>query len=100
MHVLIAADGALSLEDVDNLKGFSIVEADADSKLGKAALALSQIGEPGEDNHYWLSAEAVIALCPRKDDSKWIEGFWAMLKKVEGYGFSDMENKKVKAHVR
>lgn len=95
MHVQIAADGTLSLEDVDNLKGFSIVEADA----GSAASALGGIGEPAEENHFWLSAEAVIALSPRKDDEEWVDGFWAMLRKVEAYGFSDMEKKRVKAHV-
>ena len=95
MHVLIAADGTLSLQDVDNLKGFSIVESDA----GSAASALAKIGEPAEENHYWLSAEEVLALSPRKDDQEWVDGFWAMLRKVEAYGFSDMENKRVKAHV-
>ena len=99
MHVLIAADGTLSLEDVDNLKGFSIVEADTGSTAGKAASALSAIGEPAEENHYWLSAEAVVALSPRKDDQEWVDGFWAMLQKVEAYGYSDMEKKRVKAHV-
>ena len=99
MHVLIAADGALSLEDVDNLKGFSIVEADGGSEQGKAAMALAEMGEPAEDNHYWLSAEAVIALSPRKDDKAWVDAFWAMLQKAEGYGFSDVANKRVKAHV-
>lgn len=95
MHVLIAVDGTLSLGDVDNLKGFSIVESDAEL----TANALAKIGEPAEENHYWLSAEAVLALSPRKDDQEWVDGFWAMLRKVEAYGFSDMENKRVKAHV-
>ena len=97
MHVLIAADGTLSLEDIDNLKGFSIVEADTNSEQGKAATALAGMGEPAEDNHYWLSAEAMIALSPRKDDKTWVDAFWDMLRKVEGYGFSDMANKRVKA---
>ena len=95
MHVLIATDGALSLEDVDNLKGFSIVE----TVSGSAASALSEIGEPAEDNHYWLDAEALVAISPRNDDPQWVEGFWAMLQKVEAYGFSDMAKKRVKAHI-
>lgn len=95
MHVLIGADGELSLEEVDNLKGFSIVE----TTRGTAAAALSEIGEPAEENHYWLSAPAIVALSSRKDDQEWVEAFWAMLQKVEAYGFSDMANKRVKAHV-
>ncbi len=99
MHVLIAADGTLTLEDVDNLKEFSIVEADSGSSEGKAARALSEIGEPAQAHHYWLNAEAIVALSPRKDDQEWVDGFWAMLQKVEAYGYADMEKKRVKAHV-
>lgn len=95
MRLLISTGGTLSLEDVDNLKGFSIVE----STPGTAATALSEIGEPAEENHYWLSADSVVALSARKGDQTWVDGFWAMLKKVEAYGFSDMEKKRVKAHV-
>ena len=95
MHVLIAADGRLSLEDVENLKAFSIVEI----QVGSAATALSEIGEAVQDNHYWLDAEAVVALSSRKDDPDWVASFWTMLEKVEKYGFSDLTNKRGKAHV-
>jgi hypothetical protein len=99
MHLLIAADGSLSLQEVDSLKSFSIVESAPASTHGTAATALSGIGEPAEDNHYWLGADAVVALSSRKDDKEWVDSFWAMLEKVERYGFSDMAGKRVKAHV-
>ena len=99
MHLLIAEDGTLSLEDVDDLKRFSIVEANPGAVRGCASGALADIGEPADDDHYWLSAEAVLALSARKDDPEWVAAFWVMLKKVEQYGFSDMQARRVKAHV-
>jgi hypothetical protein len=99
MHLLIAADGTLSLEEVDDLKSFSIVEADPGSAQGTAATALDSIGEAAEANHYWLGADSVVSLSPRKDDQAWVDAFWGMLEKVERYGFSDLQGKRVKAHV-
>lgn len=93
MYLSISTSGELSLEDIDEMKSFSIRQA------GDASLALSEIGTATEDNHYWLDANAVIALSPRAADSQWVESFWQMLKAVEPYGYSDMENRRIKAHV-
>tara|TARA_Y100000588_G_scaffold16188_1_gene17104 strand:+ start:204 stop:539 length:336 start_codon:yes stop_codon:yes gene_type:complete len=95
MQVKIAEDGTLALEDADNFKAFSIVEAVA----GTAAGALGDRATAAEDNHYWLDAQAVIDLSGRGDDDAWCNGFWAMLKAVEKYGYSDLSAKRVKAHV-
>jgi hypothetical protein len=54
---------------------------------------------PAEEQHYWLDANAVVSLSGRKGDQQWLAGFWDMLAKVEAYGYSDMEKKRVKAHV-
>ena len=95
MYLLIAANGQLSLEDGDNMRSFSIVEEES----GLAARQLSAIATPAEEQHYWLDADSVVELSGRKDDQQWVTGFWDMLAKVEAYGYSDMENKRVKAHV-
>lgn len=95
MYILIAADGQLSLEDSDNMRAFSIVEEVG----GAAATRLEAIATPAEDQHYWLDANAVIELSGRGDDHQWLQGFWDMLAQVEAYGYSDMQNKRVKAHV-
>ena len=95
MYILIAANGQLSLEESDNMRAFSIFEA----KGGAAATQLSAIATPAEAQHYWLDVDAVIELSGRKDDPQWVAGFWDMLARVEAYGYSDMENKRVKAHV-
>ena len=99
MYIQIALDGELSLEDVDNMKAFSIVEAAGASDAGRAECALADIAEAAEDNHYWIDAEAVILLSARAGDPQWVENFWAMLKMVEAYGYSDLQAKRVKAHV-
>jgi hypothetical protein len=99
MFISISPDGDLNLEDVDNMKVFSIVEAAGASDLGKAASALADIAEAAEDDHYWIDAEAVIQLSVRSEDPQWVENFWAMLKMVEAYGYSDLQAKRVKAHV-
>ena len=95
MHLYIDTQGALSLRDIDNMKSFSIIDKTDNSNLS----ALLAIAEPAEDNHYWIDAEAVIALCEKSDDQNWVTDFWNMLGMVEKYGYSDMVNKRVKAHI-
>ena len=99
MNVLISGEGTLSLQDIENFNSFSIVEANGETKQGKAAVALADMAEAAEENHFWLSADAVIALSSRKDDQQWLDAFWGMLKKVEAYGYSDLEKGRIKAHV-
>ena len=95
MYLLITANGQLSLEDSDNMRAFSIVEEES----GLAATQLSPFATPAEDQHYWLDADAVVELSGREDDQQWVKGFWDMLVKVEAYGYSDMEKKRIKAHL-
>ena len=96
MYILIAADGEVSLQDSDNMRAFSIREDEA----GSAARWLAQMATPAaEEQHYWLDVDAVLALSGRRDDQQWVKQFWDMLTKVEAYGYSDMINKQVKAHI-
>ena len=95
MYLLIAADGQLSMQDTDNMRAFAIIE----ELSGSARKSLGDIATVAADNHYWVDADAVIELSGRKDDQKWVEGFWDMLTKVEAYGYSDLALKRVKAHV-
>ena len=95
MYLLITTNGQLSLEESDNVRAFSIVE----EECGLAAKQLSNIATPAEEQHYWLDADAVVELSGRADDRQWIEGFWDMLAKVEPYGYSNIEKRRIKAHV-
>ena len=95
MYVFIAADGQLSLRDSDNMRAFSIVEAHG----GAADEWLAANAAPAEEQHYWLDATAVLEISGRQDDKAWVQGFWDMLASVEPYGYADMENKRVKAHL-
>jgi hypothetical protein len=95
MYIQIGADGNITLEDIDNMRAFSIVEKQA----GTAHDSLSDLGEVAEDNHYWLDANAVINLSGRSDDVDWVKQFWDMLSKAEPYGYSDVAGQRVKAHI-
>ena len=95
MYLLIDSNGRLSLQESDNMRAFSIVE----EEQGLAAKQLTEIATAAEDQHFWLDADAVVKLSGRADDSQWVEDFWDMLAKVEPYGYSDIENRRVKAHV-
>ena len=95
MHILISKNGELSLEDIDNMKAFSIIDKSEHSNL----YSLLSIAEPAEDKHYWIDANAVVSLSPKSNDQAWIESFWSMLAAVEKYGYSDLKNKRVKAHM-
>jgi hypothetical protein len=99
MFISITESGALKLEDVDAMKSFFIVETVNSGIQGRAINALKSIAKPAEDDHYWIDIDSVVTLSPRKNDPEWVEAFWQMLKAVEPYGYVDMENRLVKAHV-
>jgi len=95
MYILISADGTISLEDIDSLNSFSIVgNSDVTRSSAFSAMA-SQAGE----GHYWIDVDSVIELSTRCDDQQWVDDFWDMLRKAEPYGYVDLVNKRVKAHV-
>jgi len=95
MYILISADGTLSLEDVDNLTSFSIVEKSDVTRSSKFAAMATR----AEEGHYWIDADAVIKLSSQCDDQQWVDEFWDMLRKAEPYGYTDLVNKRIKAHV-
>ena len=78
------------------MKSFSIVDNSNDAQR----LALDKISTKAEDDHYWIDVESMISLSAKSDDSLWVDSFWEMLKAVEPYGYSDVKNKQVKAHVK
>lgn len=95
MHIYIAKDGALSLRQAENMRAFSIIE----ETPGSAAVALESIAEAAPENHFWIEAEAVIAMSELGEDADWLAQFWAMLEKSEPYGYADLASGRVKAHV-
>jgi len=95
MYIRIAANGELSLQDSDNFRGFAIVRADASAPLAR----LAQLGSAAGADHYWLDADAVLELSGRQLDPAWVRDFRAMLASVAPYGYFDMSNNRVKAHV-
>ena len=95
MFIQIDTNGDLTLQDVDNFKDFSII----DQSNASQHQTLNQISTAAEDNHFWIDAEAVINLSEKKTDQEWVDNFWNMLKGAEPYGYSNLSDKKVKAHI-
>jgi len=95
MYILINEHGEISLQEDDNLRAFSII----DNTNGNNLKQLDSISEPAQDNHYWINADAVIQLSSKNNDPQWVDSFWKMLKAVEPYGYADIENKRIKAHI-
>ena len=93
VYVRIEDDGRLVLEDVDDFSRFHVA-AGADESM-----AFREIAETAEEGHYWLDADAIVALSPKAGDADWTRAFWAMLEKVEPYGFADVEARRLKAHI-
>jgi len=95
MYIFIASDGRLALRDSDNMRAFSVVEEES----GIAGKWLAPVTVSQTEQDLWLDANAVIELSGRIDDQAWVESFWDMLAGVEAYGYSDMQIKRVRAHV-
>ena len=95
MYIRVATGGEISLQDTDNMRAFSIIE---DSR-GASRAQLAGIGEPTDDDHFWLDADAVLELSGRKQDEQWVEAYWNMLSSVAPYGYYDETTNRVKAHV-
>jgi len=95
MYIRVAENGELGLQESDNFRAFAIVRAGRAAPLAQ----LAEIATAAEDNHYWLDADAVLELSGRKHDQQWIQDFRAMLDSVAPYGYFDMTNNRVKAHL-
>lgn len=97
MKLIVTENGKLALADADNFRGFHIEPAPVLGDAWASAAAFAAIaGAADEPDHFWLDADAVAQLGAGPD---WQEKFWAMLKKVEPYGFADLTRRRIKAHV-
>jgi hypothetical protein len=96
MILSIEENGQLTLKDHSNFKQFSIVDPYGQVE---GSADFSELSRQCDEDHYWLHAESIIELSDGKSDSAWLENFWNMLRAVEAYGYSDVENKMIKAHL-
>jgi len=95
MYIRVANNGELGLQDSDNFRAFAIVRAGRAAPLAQ----LTEMAIAAEDNHYWLDADAVLELSVRKHDQQWVSDFRAMLESSAPYGYFDVSNNRVKAHM-
>ena len=94
MYILIDQNGYLSLQDIDNMKEFSI-RAKCENVDRSQLLSLAQ---PVENDHFWIDRSSVIQLSEKAEDPAWLNHFEKMLKMVEPYGYYDSGTTRIKAH--
>lgn len=93
VYLGIKDDGLLTLDEIDDFGRFHIAAGADDSP------AFREFAEVAEEGHYWLDADAIVALSPKAADADWTRAFWNMLETVEPYGFADVKARRIKAHV-
>ena len=96
MDIVISHQGVLSLRNEDDFHGFAIV----DESESVHRDAINEIGTSDGEDHYWIGADAVIALSTCKGDAPWESSFWEMLEKAAPYGYADITRRLVKAHIK
>ena len=99
MYVKVAEDGGLSLEETDDFSRFHIAATPEQVSGAEASDAFLELSQDAGDGHYWLDADAIVALSGRQDDPDWMQAFRSMLEKAEPYGFSDVAGRRIKAHL-
>jgi hypothetical protein len=99
MYLKIADDGSLILEECDDFGRFHIAAGPGQVAGDDASPAFVAIATTASEGHFWLDADAIVALSPRAGDGDWTRAFWAMLEKAEPYGFADVAGRRIKAHV-
>lgn len=96
MKLVVTEDGQLALADAENFRAFHIEPAQVLGDGWASAAAFAAIASTADEpDHFWLDAEAVAKL---GSGPEWQEKFWAMLKKVEPYGYADLARRRIKAH--
>ena len=95
MFIELARDGALSLQDCDNFRAFSIRRQDRAAPLDQ----LLAMGSADGGDHFWLDAQAVLELSGRQQDQEWVSQYHAMLEAVAPYGYYDEATHRVRAHL-
>ena len=99
MYLRITDDGRLILEEIDDFTRFHIAAAPERLEGEGASRDFRHIAEAAEEGHFWIDADAIVALSPKAGDEDWTSAFRAMLEKAEPYGFADVRGRRIKAHV-
>jgi hypothetical protein len=94
MLVRVAADGAVTLEEADNFRRFSVGAAPG----APLARALEGIARLEGEAHAWVSPAALRRLAPQAAQPDWEEGFGQMLAYAASKGWTDAEGA-VRAHI-
>lgn len=99
MYLKIADNGEVTLEEATDFGRFHISAAPRQVSGAAASTAFLELSEDAGEGHYWLDADALVALSPEAGKADWTASFWSMLQKAEPYGFADVAGRRVKAHL-
>ena len=99
MYLSVEDDGRLVLEEIDDFRRFHFAAAPERVAEETAGPDFRHIAEAAGEGHFWLKADAIVALSAKSGDEVWTSAFWNMLAKAEPYGFADLQGRRLKAHL-
>jgi hypothetical protein len=97
--IYIQNDGSVELLDVDNFTKFNIICHNPSILSSTDNTTINALVHSKENEHFWLTAEAILSLSNLSTSKDWTQSFWEMLSKAEPYGYAKLDQKIVRAHL-
>lgn len=99
MHIRLDPDGRFRIQDTENFRTFSVVDA-SNLERDTVAAALSAVGRLEADGaHVWLPSPWIVGLMSPPAPEAWRERFAEMIQAVRKFGWVDEERDMIRAHV-
>jgi hypothetical protein len=98
VHIVIAADGSVTLDQPTEFTAFDIRSADPSPSAVLAALGAGCADAP-EEGHVFVAVAAVRELAGLAVDESWETGLAAMLAYARSQDWTDEGGKSIKAHI-
>lgn len=95
IHV-IATNRSVELEDAQNFRAFAIR---IEGTLADAAELLKAFSESVDGDHAWVSERALREWRGLADKAWWQEGLTKMIGAAQRFGWVDLGNKAIRAHI-
>lgn len=98
MHIDIATDGSVTLDQPTEFTAFDIRSADPSPSAVLAALGSGGSDAP-EEGHVFVAVAAIRELAGAAADAGWEAGLAAMLAYARAQGWTDESGELIKAHI-
>jgi hypothetical protein len=99
VHIVIAADGSVTLDQPTEFTAFDIRSADPSPPAVTAALGSGGSDAP-EEGHVFVAVAAIRELVGAAADESWEAGLAAMLAYARSRGWTDESGELIKAHIQ